>query len=92
MSAEELNRMLEECLVREKAWEAVSRLDEGFLGDFGLSDQERAALDRPTPGELAAIGVHPMLAMWGSFMRNPGFAEQMSAAEYFRGREVGGSG
>ncbi|MGQ4600600.1 hypothetical protein [Nocardia sp. R6R-6] len=84
MSAEELNRLLEEGLAREKSWEAISKRDPRFFADFALSDGERLALENPDPGKLSAVGVYPMLAMWGSMMLNPRFSEQMSAGEYFR--------
>ncbi|QSR24162.1 hypothetical protein CFH99_00805 [Nocardioides aromaticivorans] len=79
----ELNRLLEDALVREAAWDAVSRLDPQHLSQYDLDFSDIAVLETPDPGKLAAFGVHPMLAMWGSFMRNPDFSAGMSAGEYF---------
>ncbi|QSR29107.1 hypothetical protein CFI00_01045 [Nocardioides sp. S5] len=75
--------MFEDGLTREAAWDAVAQLDPDYLAEYDLDPSDIAALQAPDPGSLAALGVHPMLAMWGSFMRNPGFAAGMSASEYF---------
>ena len=85
VSAAELNRLLEEGLVSSEAWERIARLDAAFLDRFELDEAERRALEAPDPPSLASIGVHPMLAMWASFMRVPEFTRQMSAGEYFSG-------
>jgi len=85
VSAAELNRLLEEGLVSPEAWERIGRLDATFLGRFELDEAELQALQVPDPPSLAAIGVHPMLAMWAAFMRVPEFSRQMSAGEYFAG-------
>lgn len=83
MSTAELNRMLQDGLVDEDAWAAIGRLDDAFLSRFDLTAEERTALEAPDPPSLAGIGVHPMLAMWATFMRVPEFGRQMSAGEYF---------
>lgn len=85
MSAAEMNRMLQEGLTTDDAWAAISRLDPAYVARFELTEEERTALDAPDPPTLASIGVHPMLAMWGTFMRVPEFAKSMSAGEYFTG-------
>ncbi|KUH69806.1 hypothetical protein AU184_08755 [Mycolicibacterium novocastrense] len=75
--------MLNECLSNEAARTAVERLDAAFLANFDLTESERKVLESPTPGSLAELGVHPMLAMWGAVMRNPDMAAVMSAGQYF---------
>ncbi|MGQ4597943.1 hypothetical protein [Nocardia sp. R6R-6] len=83
MSSQELDRMFEEGLRNPQSWEAVHRLEPAFVATFDLTGEERNALEMPTPSKLAEHGVHPMLAMWGSVMRNPDMARAMSAGEYF---------
>lgn len=78
--------MFEEGLRDVDAWAAVQRLEPAFMRRFDLTDRERKVLERPTPKQLAELGVHPMLAMWGSHMRDSELARHMSASEYFRDR------
>lgn len=81
--------MFEEGLRDVDAWAAIQRLEPAFMRRFDLTDRERQALERPTPNQLAELGVHPMLAMWGSHMRNSELARHMSAGEYFAGHSSG---
>ncbi|KUH67487.1 hypothetical protein AU184_26435 [Mycolicibacterium novocastrense] len=83
MSAKELDRMIESALSNPEAQAALERLDPTFLAGFDLSEEERRIIELPNPQVLAELGVHPMLAMWGSWMRNPELARQLSASEYF---------
>ncbi|MDA2893272.1 hypothetical protein PDG61_20295 [Mycolicibacterium sp. BiH015] len=82
--------MVEDGLAEPEAWQAIRAQDEQFLGRYELSAEElRLVRSHPTPDKLAASGMPPLLAMWGSFMWNPEFEQMMSAGEYFTATDEG---
>jgi hypothetical protein len=84
MSSAELSRMIEDGLLNPGARKAIGALDASFLAQYALTLDEAAILrNKPTPDKLAALGLPPLLAMWGAFMCNPEFRASMSAGEYF---------
>lgn len=61
----------------------------GLFADFGLGEEEVAALNTGTISALAAIGVHPMYRMHWMMMSNPDSAAYLSVNEYIDKAQAG---
>ena len=84
MSAIEMNRLIQRAIAYPDCWKSLSELDSALIGQYSLSDAEKALLANPNPPGLAEAGVHPMLTMWLLLMRDPNMAAGLNAGEYFR--------
>lgn len=82
MAAQRGNQLIQDMCRRPEAIARLNADPERVFAEFGLTEEERAALRQCDPMSMGRVGIHPILQMHYIMARNPQVMERMSIQEY----------